>query len=130
MDNYVSLVRGQGPRNFDTQNDCSYDASPFSSNSNIVTTGAVGSDSPNWNYGQASSPAGCELLDRKRLLKQLERRCDLVGERNRNPELQRLRVPDAGAHPVRRVQRGRGQLEGLRPGPGRCAAHRLLVLRQ
>ncbi|HXY26722.1 MAG TPA: hypothetical protein VEH82_00405, partial [Acidimicrobiales bacterium] len=57
MDNYISLASGQGPE-FDTQNDCSYLASPFGSNSTIVTTGSVGSDSPNWNYGQVQSAQG------------------------------------------------------------------------
>ena len=60
MDNYIALASGQGPE-FDTQNDCSYEAGPFSSNSNIVTTGSVGSDSPNWNYGQAASTQGANF---------------------------------------------------------------------
>jgi len=57
MDNYISLASGQGPE-FDTQNDCSYEATPFGSNSSIVTTGSVGADSPNWNYGQVQSAQG------------------------------------------------------------------------
>jgi hypothetical protein len=56
MDNYISLVSGQAPQ-FDTQNDCSYEATTFSSNSNIVSTGSVGGDS-NWTFGQAASLLG------------------------------------------------------------------------
>ena len=54
MDNYIALASGQGPE-ADTQNDCSSVNSPFSSNSTITTTGSVGSDTPNWNYGQVAS---------------------------------------------------------------------------
>ena len=129
MDNYISLVSGQGPE-FDTQNDCSYDAAPFSSNSNIVTTGSVGSDSPNWNYGQATSLQGANFSYRERLQATPRAGRDHLGERHRHAEHQRLCLPDPGAHAVRPVQRRRRQLEGLRPGLGRCPAHRLVVLRQ
>ena len=57
QDNYIALASGQGPE-FDTQNDCSYADTPFGSNSSIVTTGSVGSASPNWNFGQAASSLG------------------------------------------------------------------------
>jgi hypothetical protein len=54
MDNYVSVVSGQGPEE-DTQQDCSDVNTLFGSNSTIVTTGAVGSATPNWNFGQVAS---------------------------------------------------------------------------
>jgi LPXTG-motif cell wall-anchored protein len=54
MDNYISLVSGQAPVE-DTQEDCSDVNVPMGSNSTIITTGSVGSDSPNWNFGQVSS---------------------------------------------------------------------------
>ena len=57
QDNYIALASGQGPE-ADTQNDCSYAVTPFGSNSTIVTTGSVGSDTPNWNYGQVASSLG------------------------------------------------------------------------
>jgi Phosphoesterase family len=57
MDNYLSLASGQAPEQ-DSQNDCSYAATPFGSNSTIVTTGSVGSATPNWNYGQVASAQG------------------------------------------------------------------------
>ena len=57
QDNYIALASGQGPE-ADTQNDCSYADTPFGSNSSIVTTGSVGSDTPNWNYGQVASALG------------------------------------------------------------------------
>ena len=57
MDNYIALASGQGPQ-ADTQEDCAVVNSPFGSNSTIVTTGSVGSDSPNWNYGQVASSLG------------------------------------------------------------------------
>src|SRR5580698_4190050 len=56
MDNYIALASGQGPQ-ADTQNDCATVDTPFSSNANISTTGAVGGDS-NWTYGQAVSLLG------------------------------------------------------------------------
>jgi hypothetical protein len=56
MDNYIALASGQGPQ-ADTQNDCATIDTPFSSNSNISTTGSVGGDS-NWTYGQAVSLLG------------------------------------------------------------------------
>ena len=64
MDNYIALASGQGPQ-FDTQQDCSYQAGPFSSDNQvtttstngIVTSGSVGGDS-NWTYGQAESAEG------------------------------------------------------------------------
>ena len=56
MDNYIALASGQGPE-ADTQNDCGTINTPFSSNSNIITTGSVGGDS-NWTYGQALSLLG------------------------------------------------------------------------
>ena len=57
QDNYIALASGQAPQ-ADTQNDCSTVNSPFGSNSSIITTGSVGSDSPNWNYGQVLSSLG------------------------------------------------------------------------
>ncbi len=57
QDNYIALASGQGPQ-ADVQNDCSYAAVPFGSNSSIVTTGSVGSDSPDWDYGQVASAQG------------------------------------------------------------------------
>jgi hypothetical protein len=56
QDNYIALASGQSPE-ADTQNDCGTINTPFSSNSNIVTTGAVAGDS-NWTYGQALSLLG------------------------------------------------------------------------
>ncbi len=56
-DNYIALASGQAPQE-DTQDDCSSVNSPFGINSSITTTGSVGGDSPNWNYGQAVSPLG------------------------------------------------------------------------
>ena len=57
MDNYISAVSGQAPEE-DSQEDCSVVNSSFGSNSTIVTTGSVGADSPNWNFGQVASAAG------------------------------------------------------------------------
>ncbi len=57
MDNYISLVSGQAPEE-DTQEDCSTANVPFGSNSTIVTTGAVGGATPNWNFGQVVSLLG------------------------------------------------------------------------
>jgi len=57
QDNYIAMASGQGPE-ADTQNDCSYADSAFGSNSTIVTTGSVGSASPNWNFGQVASSLG------------------------------------------------------------------------
>ncbi len=57
QDNYIALASGQGPQE-DVQEDCSSVDSPFGSNSTITTTGSVGSDSPNWNYGQVVSSLG------------------------------------------------------------------------
>jgi hypothetical protein len=54
MDNYISLVSGQAPEE-DTQEDCSNANTAFGSNSSIVTTGAVGGATPNWNLGQVAS---------------------------------------------------------------------------
>jgi hypothetical protein len=71
MDNYISIVSGQGPSN-DVQSDCSNANTQFGSNTpiaaggtnGIITTGSsVGGDS-NWTYGQdvskfgANSPIG------------------------------------------------------------------------
>jgi hypothetical protein len=56
MDNYIALASGQAPE-ADTQNDCATINTPFSSNSNISTTGSVGGDS-NWTFGQAVSLQG------------------------------------------------------------------------
>jgi hypothetical protein len=57
QDNYIALASGQGPQE-DVQEDCSSVDSPFGSNSTITTTGSVGSDTPNWNYGQVVSSLG------------------------------------------------------------------------
>ena len=57
MDNYLSLVSGQAPEE-DSQEDCSVVNTSFGSNSTITTTGSVGADSPNWNFGQVVSSAG------------------------------------------------------------------------
>jgi hypothetical protein len=57
MDNYIALASGQAPEE-DSQEDCSSVNSPFGSNSTITTTGSVGSDTPNWNYGQVVSSQG------------------------------------------------------------------------
>ena len=56
MDNYIALASGQAPQ-ADTQNDCATINTPFSSNSNISTTGSVAGDS-NWTFGQAVSLLG------------------------------------------------------------------------
>ncbi len=57
MDNYISIVSGQGPEE-DTQDDCSTANVPFGANSTIVTTGSVGGATPNWNFGQIVSLLG------------------------------------------------------------------------
>ena len=57
QDNYIAMASGQSPQE-DVQEDCSSINSTFGSNSTITTTGAVGSDSPNWNYGQVVSSLG------------------------------------------------------------------------
>jgi hypothetical protein len=57
MDNYLALASGQAPEE-DSQQDCSNFNTQFGSNSTIVTTGAVGADSPNWNFGQVLSSLG------------------------------------------------------------------------
>ena len=121
QDNYIALASGQGPE-ADVQNDCSYVNTPFGSNSTIVTTGSVGSDTPNWNYGQVRLLSG--RTSRPGFL-------DVRGNRL-EPHLrhhQRLHLPDRSPHPLRPVQRRRRELEGLRPGPGRRPAHRLDLLR-
>jgi hypothetical protein len=59
MDNYIALASGQAPE-ADSQNDCATINTPFSSNTNIVTTGAVGGDT-NWTYGQALSLLGANV---------------------------------------------------------------------
>jgi hypothetical protein len=56
MDNYLALASGQAPE-ADSQNDCATIDTPFSSNSNIITTGTIGGDT-NWTYGQALSLLG------------------------------------------------------------------------
>jgi hypothetical protein len=56
QDNYIALASGQAPQE-DVQNDCASVNSPFSDNSHIITTGAVGGDT-NWTYGQALSLLG------------------------------------------------------------------------
>ncbi len=57
QDNYIAMASGQSPQE-DVQEDCSSVDSPFGSNATITTTGSVGSDSPNWNYGQVVSSLG------------------------------------------------------------------------
>jgi hypothetical protein len=66
MDNYISLASGQAPEE-DSQEDCSSVNTQFGSDSTIVTaskdvasggTGTVGTDSPNWNFGQVLSSQG------------------------------------------------------------------------
>ena len=128
MDNYISLVSGQGPE-FDTQNDCSYEAGPFSSNSGIVTTGCGGLGLAQLELRAGRVAPGSECSTGS-AYSSTSSRAPRPGGAHRHAEHQRLRVPDPGAHVVRPVQRRRRELEGLRPGPGRCAAHRLAVLRQ
>ena len=57
QDNYIALASGQSPQQ-DTQGDCASVNSAFGSNSTITTTGSIGSDTPNWNYGQVVSALG------------------------------------------------------------------------
>jgi MYXO-CTERM domain-containing protein len=57
QDNYIALASGQSAEE-DVQQDCSVVNSPFGSNGTITTTGSVGSDSPNWNFGQVVSSLG------------------------------------------------------------------------
>ena len=54
QDNYISLASGQGPQGT-RRTTAATPPFPFGSNSTIVTTGSVGSDSPDWNFGQVAS---------------------------------------------------------------------------
>ena len=115
MDNYISLVSGQSP-SYAVQDDCSTTANMTNNNSGIITNGTVGtgtdtdgttdSSGPtptppnptgagNGNYGQLLVHGGVDAV---------------AGQ-------QRLRVPDRRHDPLQPVQRGRGLVEGLRPGP-------------
>ena len=101
MDNYISLVSGQAPEE-DTQEDCSVSAKLIGPNSDILHSGSLFTDT---NYGQMNSPG--QRLPAQR--------------RQRAARRERLRLPDRRPDAVQPVQRGRGELEGLRPGHRRRA---------
>jgi hypothetical protein len=108
-----------GPRSPTPRTTAATIDTPFGSNSTITTTGAVGGDSPNWTYGQVVS----HTRGHRPLRLQQSARVP-------PPSIdQRLHLPDGGPDPVRPVQRGRRELEGLRPGPGRRPAHRIHLVR-
>ena len=63
QDNYIAMASGQGPE-ADTQNDCSYaDTRVRLQLEHRHQPARVGSDSPNWNYGQVESAQGPNYPD-------------------------------------------------------------------
>ena len=110
-----------GPREGRPRTTAATSPFPFGSNSTIVTTGSVGSDTPNWNYGQVASRSGPNYPTPLG-----------VQQHDHPPTITATNgciYPTDIAHPLRPVQRGRRELEGLRPGPRRRPAHRLDLVR-
>ena len=101
MDNYLSMVSGQAPEE-DTQEDCSVSNKLIGPNSDILDAGSLRT---NPNYGQMNSPANASQPSGANAP---------LGDNG-------CTLPDRRPDAVQPVQRGGGDLEGVRPGSGRRA---------